>query len=318
MAAGIPRLLLIVAAMGLVCGLEVEEGCVPDDDTRDLELVHVVVVHRHGDRTPISRKATTYKQSPERTAFWETTVPALETVREWGELNHDETGTFLQRDPAVFPNGHLTHVGAEGMRAVGEALRRTYVTELGFLPATLPSNTSGIVRVRSTRYPRTIQSTQNLLTALYPRAARDTAGGGGAAVEITSRDKDADAMTGPSEKRCPRLAELGWKSGAGEALPPEIRAIADKTQVRRRPPRGAARGARDAQSLGCVGRGGSAALGPLPPWRGHLSPCALPGRRVGPEAGPVSRRETPRARADGAEGACKGRGGAALPAAAAG
>lgn len=225
------RAILVLAALAFSAGADLEAGCVPDDGSRDLKLVHVVVVHRHGDRTPISQKAPSYIQGLEETAFWEGTVPALDTIEQVGALNVDATGTFKLRD-LKFPNGHLTHVGASGMRAVGEALRQSYVTDLNFLPATLPADSSHVVRVRSTRYPRTFQSVQNLLSALYPHAQRDLAAdGSGGRIAIASMNKTSDFMTGPSEERCPRLASMNWKSGKGETLPEGIQRIAQRAQV---------------------------------------------------------------------------------------
>jgi hypothetical protein len=228
MARAILVLAVLLATLAFSAGAEQEAGCVPDDGSRDLSLVHVVVVHRHGDRTPISTQAASYTQGSEQKEFWEGTVPAIDTVEEWGALNVDDTGTFKLRDPK-FPNGHLTHVGASGMRAVGEALRQSYVPH--FLPATLPADSTNVLRVRSTRYPRTFQSVQNLLSALYPHAHRDLVGGSGGRIAISSMNKTNDFMTGPSEERCPRLKAMNWKSGKGEDLPGGIQRIADLAQV---------------------------------------------------------------------------------------
>lgn len=62
-------------------------------------------------------------------------------------------------------SGQLTERGRSQHLALGAALRKRYVQDLGFLPSTLDSEA---VWVRSTNVPRTIQSAQSLIDGLFP------------------------------------------------------------------------------------------------------------------------------------------------------
>ena len=73
----------------------------------------------------------------------------------------------------------------------------------------LPADVSGTIEVRSTRYPRTLHSVQNLLLGLYPIDYReDDAGGKPAQIAIKTVDKPEEYLDGGSDLSCPRLGEL--------------------------------------------------------------------------------------------------------------
>eukprot|EP00283_Hemiselmis_rufescens_P018081 CAMPEP_0173439458 /NCGR_PEP_ID=MMETSP1357-20121228/20992_1 /TAXON_ID=77926 /ORGANISM="Hemiselmis rufescens, Strain PCC563" /LENGTH=455 /DNA_ID=CAMNT_0014404833 /DNA_START=56 /DNA_END=1423 /DNA_ORIENTATION=- len=180
-----------------------------------LVLRQVVVVHRHGDRTPLSLKVGDWEQSPELEEFWASRLPSQDTLARWGELNVDPTGTNLkprgESSSTSWPYGHLTMLGADQLRTLGSRLRERYVGLLSFLPPSLPAKDSAsILQVRSTRYPRTINSVVNLLLGLYPADSRgaDPETGARATVHIHSEAKADDYLDGGSEDSCPRLKEL--------------------------------------------------------------------------------------------------------------
>ena len=186
-------------------------------DGAELELVQAVVVHRHGDRTPIAKHAGKFHQTDDLEEFWRTRVSPADVIERWGRLNVDATKTHLEKtasDRYTYPNGHLTVLGANQLRRVGSELRERYIGDLGFLPSDLPSDHSGsgapLVYTRSTRIPRTVQSLQNLLLGLYPEdhRPRDAASQTQGTIVIETQPKDSDYMTGMSEKRCPRIKAL--------------------------------------------------------------------------------------------------------------
>jgi len=189
-------------------------------DGEAFELVQVVVVHRHGDRTPISRNAGAFTETLELKEFWKSRVSASKDIERTGRMNRDTTSTYLSTNftegKYVFPNGHLTRLGANQLRRVGAQLRERYIGDLDFLPHTLPSDHNGTaVYARSTRYPRTIQSVQNLLLGLYPDDAREER----SEIEISSQVKGDDYMTGMSEKRCPKIRQLVADADARQQMP---------------------------------------------------------------------------------------------------
>ena len=126
----------------------------------DLELRHLQVIHRHGDRTPITPLADR--------KFWQGVLPSQE------ECDGLEASTKIVRDDGAIPHpaagdgtfGTLSARGVQEMRLVGANLRDMYP---GFLPgAASPEE----VHVYSTDFPRTVQSVQALLQGLFPIAER--------------------------------------------------------------------------------------------------------------------------------------------------
>lgn len=70
------------------------------------------------------------------------------------------------------PLGALTMTGALQARAAGAALRHRYVGQLQLLPSTLTDdNANATLYARSTGFPRTVQTAQNVLFGLYPPPA---------------------------------------------------------------------------------------------------------------------------------------------------
>eukprot|EP00282_Hemiselmis_andersenii_P005751 CAMPEP_0114141220 /NCGR_PEP_ID=MMETSP0043_2-20121206/17796_1 /TAXON_ID=464988 /ORGANISM="Hemiselmis andersenii, Strain CCMP644" /LENGTH=448 /DNA_ID=CAMNT_0001235355 /DNA_START=49 /DNA_END=1395 /DNA_ORIENTATION=- len=232
--------LVVLVACGLTDvmsakeGGECEEGynhCSPrrllgETPSESLVLRQVVVVHRHGDRTPLSLKIGDWEQSRELEEFWGGRLPSQDTLKRWGELNIDPTGTNLkprgESSSTSWPYGHLTMLGADQLRTLGSRLRERYVGLLSFLPPTLsPNATSSTLQVRSTRYPRTINSVINLLLGLYPADARETdpETGARATVVVHSEAKADDYLDGGSENTCPRLKELREKLDKSLSVP---------------------------------------------------------------------------------------------------
>ena len=127
-----------------------------------LQLRQLQVIHRHGDRTPITPLADR--------AFWSSILPSE------AELTSLEDGTTVLRPSGSVPHpaagdglfGTLSLRGVQMMREVGAELRRTYPS---LLHEDLPLSADDI-RVHSTDFPRTVQSVQALLQGLSPLEQR--------------------------------------------------------------------------------------------------------------------------------------------------
>lgn len=102
------------------------------DKEASLLLQQVVVVHRHGDRAPLSMTIGSWEQTPELEDFWKTRLPAKSTIEKWGMYGTDSSGIYLkpkgEHSATGWPWGHLTNVGADQLRALGARLRERYNT----------------------------------------------------------------------------------------------------------------------------------------------------------------------------------------------
>jgi acid phosphatase len=139
--------------------------------------VQVQIVHRHGDRTPI----TPLKDED----FWASTLVPPETLEKISSNTHliqDDSQANNHRGAGRGPFGKLTELGLLQLIKVGSKLRGELVTDQldheivddkgnRHFPHVYhpqrpldPSN----IRVFSTNFPRTIQSVQGLLVGLFP------------------------------------------------------------------------------------------------------------------------------------------------------
>ena len=146
-----------------------------------LRLRQVLVVHRHGDRTPI----TPLKDED----YWKKTLPEPHV------LDGIAKGTKLVRPPEGGPKAHgavgrgcfgqLTLMGLLQMVSLGERLKEElehdqhsdeetsqFVNRGRLFTPNKPLHPSRI-KVMSTDFPRTIQSVQALLTGMFPDGEND-------------------------------------------------------------------------------------------------------------------------------------------------
>jgi len=148
----------------------------------DLELLHVLVLFRHGDRTPITRVVSAGMAMDAReTSFWISRMPEVAVLSALSSGAHvaDFDARYLSRSgskrepqcltpPQVahhggrWPCGQLTLQGVHMMRAKGRALRERYA---GFLQDVHPRRD---VHVQSTNIRRTIRSAQSVLAGMFP------------------------------------------------------------------------------------------------------------------------------------------------------
>ncbi|KAL4150984.1 hypothetical protein PRNP1_010370 [Phytophthora ramorum] len=155
----------------------------PEAAEEELELQHVLVMFRHGDRSPISRRVgANVAMTQYETDLW---VSRLAELRVVGALNsgtrvvkyHDGECTGNNAESCVgqqfevppppqqggrWPCGQLTAKGIEMMRAKGQQLGERYRKLLQDVDPVLQ------VHVQSTNIRRTIRSAQSMLAGLFP------------------------------------------------------------------------------------------------------------------------------------------------------
>ncbi|RHY70984.1 hypothetical protein DYB38_001984 [Aphanomyces astaci] len=135
----------------------------------DLELCHVMLVFRHGDRSPVlPRMGKNIVMDDKEKAFW---ADRLVTSEHEAVLDKMAKTAGLTRDAPPptngliigggWPSGYLTQLGSEQMIAHGKAMRAKYAT---FLADATPDD----LYVRSTNVPRTIRSAQSVLYGMFP------------------------------------------------------------------------------------------------------------------------------------------------------
>ncbi|KAG1438025.1 hypothetical protein G6F56_012821 [Rhizopus delemar] len=142
----------------------------------DLELRLLQIVHRHGERTPVRRRLE--KLFPAVWNLCEANTAMFSTIAQFNQQKIDFTAVPVQRvietekleKPGSCYYGQLTNLGRFRMTSLGQRLRQVYIEKLKFLPDVFDEEG---VYIRSTDYPRTQESVQQLITGgLYPKDKR--------------------------------------------------------------------------------------------------------------------------------------------------
>lgn len=151
----------------------------------ELELAHVLVLFRHGDRSPITRAVGRQLRMDQReSSLWVARLPNLRALSalNGGAAVADLNPAYISEHPPVFdqlkppqkahhggrwPCGQLTDKGVGMMRAKGQALRQRYDALLK------DAHPTRDVHVQSTNIRRTIRSAQSLLAGLFPERFPD-------------------------------------------------------------------------------------------------------------------------------------------------
>merc|ERR1711920_1173754 len=136
---------------------------------KDLELKHVLLFFRHGDRSPISTSIGTklYTDEQERD-FWIKKLPTDEqyarakAIAKVTGMEKDQEPTREPRMGGKWPHGQLTKNGFEEMEARGAAARKRYQDFLGEECNPLD------IYIRSTNMERTILSARCFLLGMFP------------------------------------------------------------------------------------------------------------------------------------------------------
>ncbi|KAE9002789.1 hypothetical protein PR003_g18515 [Phytophthora rubi] len=136
--------------------------------SRDLTLRHVLIFHRHGDRTPVLTSIGTKVQATQdERDFWASKVATseqLELLQQTAKpVGADETQppVISPSKESQFPYGLLTQKGVKHMTGKGRALRERYGTLLD------DDVKVEDVYVLSSSVPRTIESVQCLLRGFF-------------------------------------------------------------------------------------------------------------------------------------------------------
>ncbi|CAO3687545.1 unnamed protein product [Rhizopus microsporus] len=143
----------------------------------DLELRLLQIVHCHGERTPVRRRLENL--FPPVWNLCEANKAMFASIAQFDKQNvqglrpiHVER--LVENNGAEKPGacyyGQLTNLGRLRMTGLGQRLREVYIDKLKFLPDMFDEDT---VYVRSTDYPRTQESVQQLIAGgLYPKGKR--------------------------------------------------------------------------------------------------------------------------------------------------
>jgi len=158
-------------------------------NTTKLQLLQVQIIHRHGDRTPV----TPMKDVD----YWHSTLPKREVLHRISQgtrlKRHDEEEGMRHDAGGKQPFGQMTTLGLLQMVQLGSKLRDelSHIADeledtdaLDESSSDTTTSTSSIaqhklftldkplhpqrIKVRSTDFPRTIQSVQALLVGLFP------------------------------------------------------------------------------------------------------------------------------------------------------
>ena len=152
-----------------------------------LNLKTVVVLHRHGDRSQISKTLSPrYPENQTHTNIWISKMilpESHEIMSKIGDIDKNLFDAKLTDEPIStdhlppietyagwdrknFPYGQLTQLGFQQLYSVGTALRSRYIDFLGrdLNDGKVPQD---LIYARSTNFSRTIQSLKALLAGLF-------------------------------------------------------------------------------------------------------------------------------------------------------
>lgn len=192
---------------------------------KDLQLEHVQIILRHGERTPVSARFQSAGLAP----FWpycsvakQMQSAVLEADSSWTTLDWkrrlesigagDEpkwnTGSKGEVDGVCQP-GELTDRGRETTLALGQRIRHLYVDQLGFLPQVLDSDSISTIRLRATPIPRALESVQQAFLGLYPRSNREA----GLPPPLVVQRAMQEENLFPNDGACKRFGDLARAFG---------------------------------------------------------------------------------------------------------
>ncbi|EGG17832.1 component of the counting factor complex [Cavenderia fasciculata] len=181
----------------------------PSEDTDGMTLRMVQILTRHGDRTPLYNPLTIQMND------WNCSLSTYMYPSPNDQDASINSPSILFRKvylpnreywPGNCSNGQLTTLGWEQHQQVGTVFRQLYVEKYGLLsPDGLDLSE---VWVRSTDVPRTLQSAQSEINALYPP---NTNGGVNPidVLDIHTMDDYYENMYSPNAQLCPILNSLG-------------------------------------------------------------------------------------------------------------
>jgi len=173
----------------------------PSENTDGMTLEMVQVLMRHGDRTPL------YSTLLPNMDQWDCSLStfmlpsqnaqeeALSNVNRLFRKVYMPNREYLPGNCSV---GQLTSLGFSQHLQLGQAFQSLYIEKYGLLSSTLNPNE---MYFRSTDVPRTLQSAQAQITALYPSASNP------GIINLNTMDSYFEDMS-PNTKLCPELGIL--------------------------------------------------------------------------------------------------------------
>ena len=189
-----------------------------------IRVERVVVLTRHGDRTPAKwaggELIGNQRASAAEQEFWQLTndtlIPSAAVRAAWASYCPWEESNA----PSV--TGTLTWLGAAAQHANGVWLRERYVLDgapTSLLPALDGAPTSLLpadlhaadIAARSTPFPRCVESCQKLLLGLYPPEHRPPAGSAESLTPIATHTRGEEPMYGAwfsDADSCPRILQV--------------------------------------------------------------------------------------------------------------
>jgi hypothetical protein len=147
----------------------------------DFQLEKVIVVHRHGDRTPLVKSlGPNFPERSEMRAKWSSTLPSSvshKRISSLGEVHFhavNDVSTpvkttsdlYVGWDNHDIPTGQLTEIGVQQLISFGKTLRERYGGD-HFIPTSSFLEADNHFYCRSTYLCRTIHSIRALLVGFY-------------------------------------------------------------------------------------------------------------------------------------------------------
>ena len=199
-----------------------ESDCFNKLYPKQLKLTKVQLIHRHGERTPVSNDKPIWSQCaiiPHLSAFHDFVRTHPETLINFDNITFpgDLSTLEVSRQLPLYNSngecmpGQLTDTGKHSMLTMGKNLRTLYSDQLNFFSAQNPRN----LYLRSTGYVRTIESLQYLLTGMFPAGIPN--------VPLNILSNEHENMY-PNGHNCYKLRELSkqFRKSQSELLKPLI------------------------------------------------------------------------------------------------
>ena len=164
---------IFAGATSVVYSMTEKQENTLDDVPQNCTLRQVIMVHRHGDRSPISRRAGTKivvegeNDEPDDSEFWKSRLPDSNVVKNlYARFGFKDTDKLVDEDNGSV-RGKLTRKGFEELHALGLSLRKRYHDRLHFLDSSLCDQNKHLVYLRCTPMSRCVRSELCILSGLF-------------------------------------------------------------------------------------------------------------------------------------------------------
>lgn len=208
---------LIKASSDPYCQAPVPQYVAPDPSNS--ELIQVISVSRHGDRSPL---AVLPYEHTETGVKWDCGLPVTTSVSDTPGYQHEyihPSGPFARRMwQGNCTDGQLTLKGGMQCYDMGSALRSIYINKMNFLPSEYDSSK---LYIESSEFERTRESMMSMMLGFYPVSTRHSE-----KVKFRIQSGTVSQLY-PNDKLCPRISTLWaknknqeeWKNRMNELRP---------------------------------------------------------------------------------------------------